>query len=61
MRHEAALARNPRMALQVKNLARLTDAQKRAVNERAAAIRLGEVGLQAGASVDLWAVDEVTE
>ena len=61
MRHEAALARNPRMALQVKNLARLTDAQKRAVNERAAAIRLGEVGTQAGASVDLWAADEVTE
>jgi deoxyribodipyrimidine photolyase-related protein len=45
MRHEAALARNPRMALQVKNVARLTDAQRQAVNERAAAIRRGEVGV----------------
>jgi deoxyribodipyrimidine photolyase-related protein len=45
MRHEAALARNPRMALQVKNLARLTDVQRQAVNERAAAIRRGEVGV----------------
>jgi deoxyribodipyrimidine photolyase-related protein len=44
MRHEATLAKNPRMALQVKNVARLTDAQKQAVNERAAAIRRGEVG-----------------
>ncbi len=44
LRHEARLAKNPRMALQVKNLARLTDAQKQAVVERAAAIRLGEVG-----------------
>ena len=45
MRHEAALAKNPRMALQVKNVARLTDAQKQAVNARAAAIRCGEVGV----------------
>ena len=45
MRHEATLARNPRMALQVKNVARLSDAQKQAVNERAAAIRRGEVGV----------------
>jgi deoxyribodipyrimidine photolyase-related protein len=45
MRHEATLARNPRMALQVKNVARLTDAQKQAVNDRAAAIRRGEVGV----------------
>ena len=44
MRHETALAKNPRMALQVKNVARLTDAQKQAVNERAAAIRCGTVG-----------------
>jgi deoxyribodipyrimidine photolyase-related protein len=44
MRHEATLAKNPRMALQVKNVARLTDVQKQAVNERAAAIRRGEVG-----------------
>jgi len=46
MRHEAALARNPRMALQVKNVARLTGAQKQAVLERAAAIRRGEVGVE---------------
>ena len=45
MRHESTLARNPRMALQVKNMTRLTDAQKQAVNERAAAIRCGAVGV----------------
>ena len=44
-RHQATLAKNPRMALQVKNLARLTDAQKQAVVERAAAIRQGQVGV----------------
>ncbi|HEY9193846.1 MAG TPA: cryptochrome/photolyase family protein [Methyloversatilis sp.] len=44
MRHEPALAANPRMALQVKNVARLTDAQKQALRQRAAAIRRGEVG-----------------
>ena len=43
MRHEVRLAANPRMALQVKNVARLDDAQKRAIRERAAAIRRGEV------------------
>jgi deoxyribodipyrimidine photolyase-related protein len=48
MRHEALLARNPRMALQVKNVARLGDEQRRAVLERAAAIRRGEVGADAG-------------
>ncbi len=48
MRHEARLAANPRMALQVKNLARLTDAQRQAVHERAAAIRRGEVGVAHG-------------
>jgi len=31
MRHQAKLAKNPRMALQVKNVARLTDAQRQAV------------------------------
>ncbi len=44
MRHETSLATNPRMALQVKNVARLSDEQKLAVSERAAAIRRGEVG-----------------
>ena len=39
---------NPRMALQVKNVARLSDAQKQAVSERAAAIRRGEVGVADG-------------
>ncbi|MBK8689677.1 MAG: cryptochrome/photolyase family protein [Betaproteobacteria bacterium] len=43
MRHETRLAANPRMALQVKNVARLDDAQKQAIRERAAAIRRGEV------------------
>jgi deoxyribodipyrimidine photolyase-related protein len=50
MRHEATLVRNPRMALQVKNVARLTDGQKQAVRERAAAIRRGEIGTDAGVS-----------
>ena len=44
IRHESTMARNPRMALQVKNVARLTDVQKQAVTERAASIRRGEVG-----------------
>ena len=43
-RHESLLAKNPRMALQVRNLARLSDGQKLAVAERAAAIRNGTVG-----------------
>ena len=46
-RHEMSLAKNPRMALQVRNLARLSDAQKGAVAERAAAIRSGAVGASA--------------
>ena len=44
LRHAPTLAKNPRMALQVKNLARLDEAQKLAVAERAAAIRRGDVG-----------------
>jgi deoxyribodipyrimidine photolyase-related protein len=47
MRHEARLAAHPRMALQVKNLVRLDTAQRRAVTERAEAIRRGEVGVPA--------------
>jgi len=45
MRHEAALAKNPRMSLQVKNLARMNAAQRQQVVERASAIRRGEVGV----------------
>jgi deoxyribodipyrimidine photolyase-related protein len=45
MRHEQRLAANPRMALQVKNLARLDSAERAAVAARAAAIRRGEVGV----------------
>jgi deoxyribodipyrimidine photolyase-related protein len=33
------------MALQVKNLARLDEAQRQAIRERSAAIRRGEVGV----------------
>ncbi len=44
MRHRTRLAANPRVALQVRNLARLNDAQKEAITTRAAAIRRGEVG-----------------
>jgi deoxyribodipyrimidine photolyase-related protein len=43
MQHETLLAANPRMALQVKNVARLDDGQKQAIRARAAAIRRGEV------------------
>jgi deoxyribodipyrimidine photolyase-related protein len=43
LRHEVRLAANPRMSLQVKNVARLSDAQKQAIRERATAIRRGEV------------------
>lgn len=43
-RHEARLAANPRMALQVKNLARLDADERRAIAERADAIRRGRVG-----------------
>ncbi len=46
MRHEARLAANPRMSLQVKNVARLSEAEKNAIGERAAAIRRGEVGAE---------------
>ena len=44
MRHEARLARHPRMALQVKNLARLSPAQQQGIRQRAEAIRQGQVG-----------------
>ena len=44
MRHEAMLAKNPRTVMQVKNLTRLTDAQKQAITDRAGEIRRGEVG-----------------
>ncbi len=48
MRHEALLAANPRMALQVKNLARLDAPERDAVRARADAIRRGEVGAAHG-------------
>jgi len=41
-RHEARLAANPRMALQVKNLARLAPGARQAIRERAAAIRAND-------------------
>ena len=47
LRHEALLAGNARMALQVKNLARVDAAGRRAVRQRAAAIRRGDVGAAA--------------
>ena len=49
MRHEAVLAGNPRMSLQLKNVARLTDLQRQQVSERAAAIRRGDVGVDGSA------------
>lgn len=44
LRHAQRLAANPRMALQVKNLARLPEAERQAVQQRALAIRSGAVG-----------------
>ena len=44
MRHQSTLLKNPRMALQVKNVVRLSDGQRHEVAERAAAIRRGEIG-----------------
>ena len=44
LRHESRLVQNTRMVLQVKNLARMTEAQKEAVTERAASIRRGDIG-----------------
>ena len=42
-RHQTTLAKNPRMALQVKNLARIAPAETAAITARAAAIRSGAV------------------
>jgi deoxyribodipyrimidine photolyase-related protein len=44
LRHEALLLRNPRMALQAKNVARLGAPERDAVRQRADAIRRGTVG-----------------
>jgi deoxyribodipyrimidine photolyase-related protein len=43
-RHQDLLTRNPRMALQVKNLARIAPAEMMAIADRARAIRSGAVG-----------------
>ena len=43
-RHQVMLARNPRMSLQVKNLARIAPAEMTAIADRALAIRRGMVG-----------------
>ncbi len=42
MRHEARLARNPRMGLQVKNLARLSPAERKAIQSAARAHRAAQ-------------------
>lgn len=47
MRHAQRLAKNPRMALQVKNVARMGDAERMSVRQRADAIRQGRVGTPA--------------
>ncbi|MFN0164160.1 MAG: cryptochrome/photolyase family protein [Burkholderiales bacterium] len=47
MRHEKLLAGNVRMALQVKNVVRLSPAERIAIAQRAEAIRKGEVGAPA--------------
>lgn len=43
IRHEHTLAKNPRISLQVKNLQRLSDAERTAVQDRAQAVRSGAV------------------
>ena len=45
--HEARLAKNPRMALQVRNLVRIEKNEMQAITERAAEIRSGKVGTAA--------------
>jgi len=47
MRHEKRLARNARMALQVKNVARMSAAEREAVAQRAHALRQGRIGAPA--------------
>ncbi len=47
MRHEKRLGTNARMALQVKNVARMSTAERAEVAERADAIRLGAIGVLA--------------
>ena len=44
MRHETLLKQNPRMAMQLKNLARLTPEQRQAITQRTQAILAGTVG-----------------
>ena len=44
MRHETLLRQNPRMAMQLKNLARLTPEQRQAITQRTQAILAGTVG-----------------
>jgi deoxyribodipyrimidine photolyase-related protein len=43
LRHEAMLAKNPRTVMQVKNLARVDNDERRRIRERALAIRQGRV------------------
>lgn len=42
MRHEKRFAAHPRMALQIKNLARIEPAERRAIEQRAAAVQRGD-------------------
>jgi deoxyribodipyrimidine photolyase-related protein len=46
MRHETLLKTNPRMAMQLKNVARLSPAQREAVAQRTQAILAGTVGAE---------------
>ena len=43
IRHDTVLAANPRMALQVKNVTRMTDLEKQAVQRQAASVRHGQL------------------
>jgi deoxyribodipyrimidine photolyase-related protein len=43
-RHEPLLANTPRMALQLKNLARIEPTERRAIADRAAVVRSGDIG-----------------
>jgi deoxyribodipyrimidine photolyase-related protein len=45
-RHAARLAKNPRMGMQMKNLARIAPAERESIAQRAGAIRRGEVGAE---------------
>ena len=58
--HEARLAKNPRMALQVRNLVRIEKNEMQSITERAAEIRSGKVGAAAATTAKTTATTKNT-